>query len=90
MGRYIYVVKPFIGLIKGNQSAKDVSDQLQTMINGYAKKGWDFCSVSEVNIKISPGCLAALFGRGNEYTKFDQVVFRRPLTEEEEQSTNYE
>ena len=90
MGRYVYVVEPFIGSIINKQSAKDVSEQLQTLINHYAKKGWEFCSVSEVNIEVSPGCIAGLFGSGNEYTKFDQVIFRRPLTEEEEKATSYE
>lgn len=88
MGRYVYVVSPFIGSIKGNQTAKDVSEQLQTLINKHAQKGWEFCSVSEVNIEVAPGCLAGLFGKGNEYTKYDQVIFRRPLTEEEEKAAS--
>lgn len=86
MGRYVYSVSPFIGSIKGGQSAKDVAQQLQALINQYAQKGWEFCSVSEVNIEVAPGCLAALLGKGNEYTKYDQVIFRRPLTEEEEKA----
>lgn len=86
MGRFVYVVEPFMGSIKGGQNAKDVSKQLQELINTYAKKGWQLHSIGEVNISVSPGCLASLFGAKNEYTKYDQVVFCRPLTEEEEAS----
>lgn len=87
MGRLVYVVEPFMGSIKGKQNAKDVSKQLQELINAYAKKGWQFHSVAEVNISVAPGCLAGLLGGKNEYTKYDQVVFCRPLTEEEEAAT---
>lgn len=62
MERYVYLVTPFMGSIKGKQNAKDVSDQLQSLINTYAKKGWEFSSVAEVNIEVSPGCIAALLG----------------------------
>lgn len=90
MGRYVYIVAPFMGSIKGKQSAKDVSNQLQELINFYAKKGWQFHSMAEVNIEVAPGCLAGLFGSGSEYTKYDQVIFCRPLTEEEERSSSRE
>lgn len=90
MGRYVYHVSPFMGSIKGKQNANSVSQQLQTLINSYAKKGWEFCSVGEVNIEVSPGCIGGLLGRGSEYVKFDQVVFRRPLTDQEERSVSRE
>ena len=35
-----YRVMPFIGKIKSNQSAADVSNQLEALINEGAKEGW--------------------------------------------------
>lgn len=88
MGRFVYTVIPFMGSIKGKQNAKDVSNQLQELINSYAQKGWQFHSMAEVNIEVTPGCLAGLFGNGREYTKYDQAVFCRPLTDEEEKAAS--
>ena len=74
---FTYKVVPFIGSIKRNQGASEVSAQLESTINEYAKQGWEFYELDEVNIAVSPGCLASLFGSKTEYTKFDQVIFRK-------------
>lgn len=86
MGRLVYAVEPFRGSIDGKKTAADVSKQLQVLINKYAQKGWQFHSIADISIEVSPGCIAALFGQKIFQTKIDQVVFCRPLTEEEEAS----
>ena len=47
------------------------------MINSEARDGWEFCQLGDVNIEVSPGCIAALFGSQVSYIRFDQVIFRR-------------
>ena len=72
-----YKVMPFIGKITSKQSAVDVSDQLEELINEGAKAGWQFEQVNNVNIEIHPGCLAAFFGAKASYVRFDMVVFKK-------------
>ena len=72
-----YRVIPFIGKIKNKQTATDVSDQLETLINEGAKEGWEFDQLNNVNIEVQPGCLAGLFGAKVAYTRFDMVVFKK-------------
>ena len=73
-----YKVVPFIGKIKSNQSASEVSSQLQSVINSEASQGWELDQIQAVNIEVKPGCIAALFGSTEVYVKFDQVIFRKP------------
>lgn len=72
-----YRVMPFIGKIKSSQSAVDVSNQLDALINEGAKEGWVFEQVNNVNIEVQPGCLSGLFGAKTDYVRFDMVVFRK-------------
>jgi hypothetical protein len=75
---YTYKVAPFIGKIKSNQSAAEVSAQLESLINSHAAQGWEFVELGNVNIEVRPGCLAGLFGAKESYIRFDQIVFRKP------------
>lgn len=75
---FTYRVIPFIGRIKNNQNAVNVSDQLEQLINEGAKEGWEFDSLGNVNIEVQPGCLAGLLGAKADYTRFDMVVFKKP------------
>lgn len=72
-----YRVIPFIGKINNNQSAKDVSDQLEGILNSGAQEGWDFVQINNVNIQVQPGCLAGLFGAKEQYVRFDMAIFRK-------------
>lgn len=83
MGQYEYLVVPFVGQLKRGviniENARKVSEQLQAVINQYAQQGWEFYRIDKVDIQITPGCLAALFGAKVNFITFDQVIFRRPL-----------
>jgi hypothetical protein len=76
-----YLVIPFIGKIKSgflsSENAETVSRQLQSLISQYSQQGWEFQNIAKINIEVSPGCLASLFGATTSYVTFDQVVFRR-------------
>ena len=71
-----YQVMPFIGKIKGKQTAADVSNQLETLINEGAANGLDFVQLGSVNIEVQPGCLAGLMGAKADYTRFDMAIFK--------------
>lgn len=68
---------PSFGKIKGNQSAAEVSNQLQALINFEAGQGWELVQIQAVNIEVQPGCLSALTGTKAGYVKFDQVIFKK-------------
>ena len=76
-----YLVIPFIGKIKSgffsSENAETVSRQLQFLINQYSQQGWEFHNIAKVDIEVTPGCLASLFGAKASYITFDQVIFRR-------------
>lgn len=74
-----YRVIPFIGKIKNSQSAKEVSDQLESLLNQGAQEGWEFVQINNVNIEVQPGCLAGLFGAKADYVRFDMAVFRKEV-----------
>ena len=79
MAGYQYQVVPFIGRIRGSQSADEVGKQLQAVIDQYTGQGWEFHTLSNVNIEVRPGCLAGLFGASVSYVRFDQLIFRREV-----------
>ena len=76
---YQYKVVPFIGKVKSKEGAEEVALQLQNLINSYSQKGWILQQVVDVNIEIAPGCLPALSGAKQTYTRYDQLIFRREV-----------
>jgi hypothetical protein len=74
---YQYKVVPFIGRIKGSQSAADVAKQLEGLISQHSAQGWELYQLSDVNIEVQPGCLEGLVGAKASYIRFDQVIFRK-------------
>ena len=72
-----YRVLPFMGRMRGSGSAGDVSKQLEEIINGETRDGWEFHQLGSVYIQVSPGCIASLFGSKVSYMQYDQVIFRR-------------
>ena len=77
MRGYQYMVVPFQGQVKTGDTAAAVSAQLASVINHYAGQGWEFYTISDVNIEVKPGCIAGLLGAKTEYVRYDQVIFRR-------------
>jgi hypothetical protein len=73
-----YKVVPFIAKVKSGASTSEVAAQLEAIINQTTVGGWEFHSFNDVNIEVSPGCLAGLLlGRKSTYVKFDQLVFKK-------------
>jgi hypothetical protein len=83
MNQYEYLVVPFVGQLKSSlisvENARKVSEQLQAVISQYTRNGWEFYRIDKVDIQVTPGCLAALFGARVSFITFDQVIFRRAV-----------
>ena len=73
-----YKVVAFMGSTKGSEGADIVASQLTTLINSEATGGWELFQMGDVNIEVSPGCIAGLLGQKVTYMRFDQIVFRKP------------
>ena len=84
---YEYLVVPFVGHLKRGtfsiESATTASKQLQQVINKHSIQGWDFYSIDEINIQVTPGCLASLLGAKASFITLDQVIFRRKRIEDQ-------
>jgi hypothetical protein len=78
---YEYLVVPFVGNLKSGlfnlQNAGAVTLHLQSVINHYVAQGWDYYSTEKINILVTAGCLASLFGQRDSFITFDQIIFRR-------------
>ena len=73
-----YKVVAFMGSTKGSEGADIVASQLTTLINSEATGEWELFQMGDVNIEVSPGCIAGLLGQKVTYMRFDQIVFRKP------------
>ncbi|OCG07940.1 DUF4177 domain-containing protein [Gilliamella sp. wkB178] len=60
---------------KGNEAGA----YLLEIINAKAKDNWEFVSVESIGVSTSPGCLASLFGKKEEYSLYYVIVFRREV-----------
>ena len=74
-----YKVVPFLPVtdLKMNQ-LEHVANQLQEIINSYAKNGWDYVRVESITtyVKGTSGCLG--FGATGDVVKSKQmIVFRK-------------
>jgi hypothetical protein len=77
MAKFEYTVAPFRG--KGKEQ-RSVAEQLENIINAYAEKGWEFVGMHDVTIEIPPGCIGGLLGGTTTYTKYDEIIFKRPVS----------
>ena len=47
------------------------------IINNEAVQGWEFYSMEQIATTVPVGCLAALFGKKEETTYINMLIFRR-------------
>jgi hypothetical protein len=80
---YEYRVVPFKGFNKNELDPQMVSAHMQMLLNVGASEGWEFNQSTNVSIEVQPGCLNGLFGQRSQSTKYDMLIFRRPITEEQ-------
>jgi hypothetical protein len=73
---FVYKVLPFRGNVE-TSNPNEVANQLNDLISSQAANGWEFYQINSVNINISPGCLASLFGAKQLATVHDMAIFRQ-------------
>lgn len=83
MKNYKYHVAPFVGQLRSGGDINNVSQQLSSLINYYADQGWEFYCLDNVDIEVTPGCLASLFGARTSYVTYNQVILRKEVSEQE-------
>lgn len=57
----------------------DIIKQIDNICKNFSTKGWDYYRLETSVIKHTPGCLGAIFGAQEYYTKHQYIVFRRPF-----------
>ena len=63
--------------IEGKKSYEDAIRSFADLINKEANGGWNFHSMENIAVLKKPGCLAALFGKGEETVHYNMLVFSR-------------
>ena len=81
-----YKAVPFIATVSGRdwKSVKAAAAQLTAAIASNTSGGWEFMQLAPVNIAVRPGCLGGLFGGGAGTIQVDQLLFRRPMSEQQQ------
>ncbi len=57
---------------KGNEAAA----YLESVVNEYASKGWEFHRIDSIGVELQPGCFDALFGKKTENSTYYVISFR--------------
>ena len=52
---------------------------MHSIVNEWARNGWEFQRVDTIGITSSPGCIAGLFGAKQTIIQYYVVTFRREL-----------
>jgi hypothetical protein len=81
--RYIYKAIPFKGYVVETFDANAVASQLSSEMNSLSADGWEFYQFNSVTTYVSPGCISSLFGAKSYEKKYDMLIFRLALSDEE-------
>lgn len=79
--RYLYEtvqIPPNINVGKKDKG-NEAGAYLREIINDKANDNWEFVSVESVGVRTSPGCLASLLGKKEEYSIYYVIIFRREV-----------
>lgn len=63
----------------GSGSVGAVADQFTQFVSNYAAEGFEFFRCDEVPFRVTPGCLAGLFGAKESYGHCTIVTFRKKV-----------
>lgn len=78
MSDFEYLVVPFVAKTGTRKRTEAVSEQLQDVLNHYARYGWVYQRLELINVEYLPGCLGIAFDGKPRYMRNDVLVFRRP------------
>lgn len=79
MFQYQMVQVPPNVAVRAGQTQGAAAAYLQSVVDDYAGRGWEFYSIESIGIIEQPGCgcLAALLGLKAQLTETYVIVFRR-------------
>jgi len=77
VGGFTYLMEYFEAKFSGSGSVHDVADQFTQFVSQRASKGFEFFRCDEVPYRVTPGCLAGLFGAKESYGHCTIVTFRK-------------
>jgi hypothetical protein len=72
-----YLVTFFEARFKGSGTGFGVADQFTAFVQHYANQGYEFFRCDQVPYRITPGCLAGLFGAKETFGFSTIVSFRK-------------
>lgn len=72
-------VPPNIEVQAKNHKGSEAAIYLQNIVNAHAEEGWEFHRIDSIGVQMTAGCLAALFGKKTEVTRYYVISFRREI-----------
>ena len=79
VGGYTYLMEYFEAKFSGSGSVHAVADQFTQFVSQRASRGFEFFRCDEVPFRVTPGCLAGLFGAKESYGHCTIVTFRKKM-----------
>jgi hypothetical protein len=71
-------VPPSISVRAKDYRGGEAATYLESVVNQYAAKGWEFYRVDSIGVQVAAGCLASLFGAGTQQHTYYVITFRAP------------
>ena len=77
---YVYkcVPAPMNIVIKKQADMDKAVGDFANIINRECAQGWEFYSMEQIATTVPAGCLASLFGKKDETTYHNMLIFRSP------------
>ncbi|MFN8297279.1 MAG: DUF4177 domain-containing protein [Chitinophagales bacterium] len=74
-----YKTVPFTAKISQSDTTQMVAQQLENLIQDYAKQGWEYVSFENVETQVAPvaGCFGLGVAKPGYTTSFKVVVFKQ-------------
>lgn len=70
-------IPPTIEIGEKEEKRRVAAGYLESVVNKYAEKGWEFYRVDQIGVRVNPGCLAGLLGVPAQHTVYYVVTFRQ-------------
>ena len=74
---YKCISAPMNIIIKKQSDMDQAVADFANIINNETTQGWEFYSMEQIATTVPAGCLAALFGKKDETTYHNMLIFRR-------------
>jgi len=70
-------IPPNIVVSNKSKTGQDAADYLESVVNEWAGKGWEFMRVDEIGVVSQPGCLGGLIGQKETHIVYYVITFRK-------------